>query len=148
MRDFFVYLAQRGSIPTDLPILRDLAKLLAHPDTLTPFPRPEPLGGEIALRLPWFGEEARDELFTFNEWWMALALERQFKNNWDKCRREIGKRPAAAEKIVILDRLHGRLAQDPDYLDALRDEFPPTPADYQHAEKWFDQEPVSAARAW
>ncbi len=148
VRDLFVYLAQRGSIPAALPFLSDLTKILAQPDTLTPFPRPEPLGGEIALRLPEFGEGGRDEPFTFNEWWMALVLDRKFKNNWDKCRREISKRPAAAEKIVILDQLQGRLAQDPNYLDALHDEFPPTPADYQRAAKWFDREPVNAARAW
>ncbi len=148
LRDFFVYLAQRGSMPTDLPFLQDLTKILAQPDTLTPFPRPEPLGGEIALRLPGFGEEGRDEPFTFNEWWMALALDRKFKNNWDKCRREISKRTAAAEKLVILDRLQARLTRDPDYLDALHDELPPAPADYQRAEKWFDREQVSEARAW
>lgn len=148
VRDFFAYLAQRGSIPTDLPILRDLAKILAQPDTLTSFPRPEPLGGEIALRLPEFGEERRDEPFTFNEWWMALTLDRKFKNNWDKCRREIGKRPDATAKLAILDRLQARLIQEPDYLDALQDELTPLPEDYQRAVKWFDREPVSEAHAW
>ncbi len=148
VRDLFAYLAQHGSIPIDLPFLRDLIQMLAQPDTLTPFPRPEPLGGEIALRLPGFGEEGRDEPFTFNEWWMALVLERKFKNNWDKCRREIGKRPDATTKLAILDRLQDRLTQDPDYLDALQDEFTPTPEDYQRAVKWFDREQVSEARAW
>lgn len=148
VRDFFVYLAQRGSIPTDLPFLQDLTKILAQHDKLTPLPRPEPLGGEIALRLPWFGEERRDEPFTFNEWWMALVLERKFKNNWDKCRREVNKRPDAAAKLAILDRLQGRLTEDQEYLDALYDEFPPTPTDYKRAEKWFDREQVSEACAW
>jgi hypothetical protein len=148
VRNFLGYLAQRGSIPTDLPFLRDLTKMLAQPDALTPFPRPKPLGGEIALRLPEFGEEGCDEPFTFNEWWMVLVLARKCKNNWDKCRREIGKRPDATAKLAILDRLQDRLTQEPDYLDALHDEFPPTPADYQRAEKWFDREEVSEARAW
>ena len=148
VRGFIVYLAQRGTIPADLPILQDLTKILARPDTLTPLSRPEPLGGEIALRLPWFGEAERGEPFTFNEWWMTIALKRKFKNDWDKCRREISKRPAPAEKMAILDQLQKRLAQDPDYLDALIEEFPPTPADYQRAEKWFDREQVSEARAW
>ena len=146
--DFFAYLTQRGSIPTDLPFLRDLTQILAQPDTLTPFPRPEPLGGEIALWLPAFGKEEHDEPFTFNEWWMALVLDRKFMNNWDKCRREIGKRPDATTKLTILNRLQDRLTQEPDYLDALQDEFPAPPEDYRRAEKWFDRESVNEARAW
>ncbi len=148
VRDLFAFLAQRGSIPADYAFLRDANAILAQPDRLTPLPRPEPLGGEIAFRLPEFGREKCDEPFTYNEWWMALALKRKFRDNWDKCRKEIGKRPDAAAKLAILDRLQERETEESEYLDALRVNFPPTAEDYQRAEKWFDREQVNEARAW
>ncbi len=146
--DFFAYLAQRGLIPLDVPFLSELAQMLAQPDELTLFPRPEPLGGEIALWFPKFGDDERDEPFTYNEWWMALALEKKFKGNWDRCRREVQKKPDAAAKLALLDRLASRLDEDPEYLEDMDAERTPDPADYKRAEKWFEKEKVSTDRAW
>jgi len=109
--------------------------------------RPEPLGGEIALRLSEFDKEERAEPFTYNEWWRALTLERKFKGDWSKCRQAIAKRPAAAAKQAIPDRLQERQTEDAEYLDMLSAEFSPSAKDYHHTEKWFDHQPVSEARA-
>lgn len=117
---------------------------------MTLLPRPEPHGGEIAL---WYshalrGEDEHDEPFTYNEWWMALVLERKFKRKWDKCRRELPRKPDAAAKLGILDQLERRLAQEPEYLDELEHQRSPLPEDYTRAERWFDRESVKVTRAW
>jgi hypothetical protein len=146
--DFFTYLARRGLIPSDVPCLPELAQIVAQPNKLSLLSRPKLLGGEIAVWFPMFGDDERDEPFTYNEWWMALVLERKFKRDWDRCRREARKKPDAAAKLALLDRLESRLAEDPEYLDDLDAERPSTPADYKRAEKWFDKEKVSTAGAW
>jgi hypothetical protein len=148
--DWFAYLAPRHLIPSDLPFLSDLSQILARQDTLTLIPRPEPQGGEIAL---WYrhaerGEDKHNEPLTYNEWWMALVLERKFKRKWYKCRRELDRKPDAATKLEILDQLERRLAQKPKYLDELTNERPPLPEDYERAERWFDHESVKVTRAW
>lgn len=108
----------------------------------------EPRGGEIALWFRVFGDTERNEPFTYNEWWMALVLARRFKRDWGKCERETTKKPDAAAKRALLARLKNRLNEEPDYLDDLEFERPSTPADHQRAEKWYDRESVSDARAW
>ena len=146
--DWFAYLAQRHLIPSDLPFLSDVAKILAQPDQLTPVARPDPQGGEIALRYREFGEDEHDEPFTYNEWWMALMLDKRFKGRRDKCRRELARKPDAAAKLGILEQLERRLEQEPAYLDELEFERPPRPEDYARAERWFDHESVKTSRAW
>jgi hypothetical protein len=148
--DWFAYLEPHHLIPSDLPFLSDLSQILARQDTLTRMARPEPHGGEIAL---WYrnaprGADAHNEPFTYNEWWMALVLERNFKRKWDKCRRELARKPDAATKLGILEQLERRLAQEPEYLDGLTNERPPLPEDYARAERWFDRESVQVTRAW
>ncbi|MEK7278913.1 MAG: hypothetical protein AAB427_16300, partial [Chloroflexota bacterium] len=148
LRDFFVYLAGSGAIPPDAPALEELAQMLARPDDVTLLDRPHPLGGETALWLPDSGEDEHDEPLTYNEWWLALALKKKFKRNWDKLRREAAKKPDASAKLALLDRLQARLAESPEYLDRLDEYLPPSAADYKHAEHWFEKEPVNEGRAW
>ncbi len=148
VRDFFTCLAQHGLIASDLPLLSELAQMLAQPDQLNLLSRPEPRGGEIAVWFPMFGADERDEPFTYNEWWMALVLERRFKRNWERCRREAGRKPDSAAKLALLDQLENRLAEDSEYLDDLNEERAPGPEDYQSAENWFERESVSTASAW
>jgi hypothetical protein len=150
IRACFDYLAQAGRIPSDTPCLPELAQMLAQPDEITLTVRPAPLGGEIAVWLREFGgdREAHDEPLTYNEWWAALVLERKFKGRWDKFRNSAHKMPDAQAKLALLDRLEGRLSNDPDYLDDLDDERPPELEDYKRAERWFEKEMVNEARAW
>jgi hypothetical protein len=148
VRDWFAHLAQHGSIPSPLPLLSDLANLLAQPDRMTLPVRPEPQGGEIAFWFRAFGADEQDEPFTYNEWWMALVLESKFKGNRAKCRRATQGKPDTAAKLALLDQLERRLAQDSEYLDELDYERPPEPEDYARAERWFDQEWVNDTRAW
>ena len=61
---------------------------------MTLLPRPEPFGGELALWFPQFGESERDEPFTYNEWWLALVLERN-KGRWERARSEAPRKPDA-----------------------------------------------------
>ncbi len=147
LRDFLAYLASRGLLPGEAPVLADLEQMLAQTETVILLDRPLPLGGETAIWLPEFGA-GREERFTFNEWWLALVLEGKFKRNWDKMRREAQKKPAAAAKLALLQRLENRLAEDAEYLDSLDDYLPPTPADKKHAQQWFERETVNEARAW
>ena len=146
--DWFAYLAQRRLIPSDLPFLSDLSQILAQPDALTRLARPEPQGGEIALWYQGFGADEHDEAFTYNEWWMALVLDEQFKGKRDKCRRELQRKPDAAAKLGILEQLERRQEQEPGYLDELEFERSPRPEDYARAERWFDRESVKTTRAW
>ncbi|MBM2848413.1 MAG: hypothetical protein HW418_1355 [Anaerolineales bacterium] len=150
IRACFDYLAQAGRIPSDTPCLPELAQMLAQPDEITLTVRPAPLGGEIAVLLREFGwdREAHDEPLTYNEWWAALVLERKFKGRWDKFCNSAHKMPDAQAKLALLDRLEGRLSNDPDYLDYLDDERPPELEDYKRAERWFEKEMVNEARAW
>lgn len=148
LHNLFAYLAERGLVPDNLPCLLDLARMIAEPDTIPRFARPEPLGGEIAVWLPYFGDDEHDEPLTYNEWWMALVLEKKFKRHWDRVRRAATKKPDAAAKLALLDRLERRLAEDPEYLDDLGYERPPSQADYRRAERWFERENVREARAW
>jgi len=145
---FFDYLVQANQIPADTPCLSGLAQMLAQSDTITLDVRPAPLGGEIAVWMREFGEDERDEPLTYNEWWTALVLEKKFKGHWDKFRASARKVPDAEAKLALLDRLEGRLSNDPDYLDYLNDERPPETEDYKHAERWFEKEMVSEAQAW
>jgi hypothetical protein len=148
VRNWFTYLAQCGFVPSDLSFLSDLSRLLAQPDQLMLLPRPLPLGGEIAFWFREFGEDEHDEPFTYNAWWMALTLESKFKRNWAKCRRAAQGKPDAAAKLVLLDQLERRLAQDAEYLDDLDSQRVAGPEDYARAERWFDHESVNDARAW
>src|SRR5574341_97338 len=143
---FFDYLAQANQIPADTPCLSGLAQMLAQSDTITLDVRPAPLGGEIAVWMREFGDNERDEPLTYNEWWTALVLEKKFKGHWDKFRTSARKVPDAEAKLALLDRLEGRLSNDPDYLDYLNDERPPETEDYKRAERWFEKEMVSEAR--
>jgi hypothetical protein len=146
IRAFFDYLAQAGKIPSDVPCLSELARMLAQPDEITLTARPAPLGGEIAVWLREFGDDGRDEPLTYNEWWTALVLERKFKGRWDKFRNSARKVPDAEAKLALLDGLEGRLSDDPDYLDYLNDERPPETEDHKRAERWFEKERVNQAR--
>jgi hypothetical protein len=148
IRDFFDYLARANKIPADTACLADLAQMLAQPEAVTRAARPDPLGGEIAVWLPDFGDDQRDEPLTYNEWWMALVLEKKFKGRWEKVRQAARKHPDADAQLALLDQLEQRLADDPEYLEYLDDERPPQPQDFRRAERWFEKEPVNNARAW
>ena len=145
---FFTYLAQRRLIPSDLAFLSDLSRMLARPDQLMLPDRPAPHGGEIAFWFKAFGEDEHDEPVTYNEWWMALVLESKFSGDRAKCRRAVQRKPDAAAKLALLDRLEHRLAQDAEYLDQLDYERPPRPEDSARAEHWFERESVNDTRAW
>lgn len=145
LRQFFTYLAGRDLIPAKAPVFEALTQMLARPDGITLIERPEPLGGETAVWLRYFGDEGEAEPLTYNEWWTALVLEKKFRRNREKFRREACKKPDAESKLALLDRLESRSSADTEYLD---DERPSTPDDYKRAEKWFERENVSEARAW
>lgn len=148
VRNWFAYLAQRGFIPADLPFLSELSHVLAQPDQLALPSRPAPLGGEIAFWFREFGEDEHDEPFTYNDWWMALVLESEFKRNWARCRRAAQGKPDAAAKLALLDQLERRLAQDAEYLDDLGGQRVAEMEDHARAKRWFDRESVNDARAW
>ncbi|MBM4079381.1 MAG: hypothetical protein FJ278_06750 [Planctomycetes bacterium] len=147
VQGLFAHMAARGAIPSDHPLLASLRAMLARPDRVALPERPEPLGGEVAIWLTDVGEDDRYEPITYNEWWLALVLERRFKTNWDRCRREIAKHPDAAAKLALFDRL--RKLQDED--DSCLDQIfwrPAEHSDHKRAQKWFDREPVNPRRAW
>lgn len=148
LRQFFTYLAGRDLIPAKAPVFEALTPMLARPDGITLIGRPEPLGGETAVWLRDFGDEGEAEPLTYNERWTALVLEKKFRRNREKFRREARKKPDAESKLALLDQLESRLSADPEYLGYLDDERPPTPDDDKRAEKWFERENVSEARAW
>lgn len=150
LRAFFDYLARAGKIPSDTPGLSALAHMLARLDEFTLLERPAPLGGEVAVWLKEFGEEgkASAEPLTYNEWWMALVLEKKYTGRWDKFRNAAHQAPDVEAKLVLLDHLERRFSADPEYLEHLNDERPPAPEEYKRAERWFEKETVNEARAW
>lgn len=149
-RGFFNFLAHKGAISKDTSCLPDLNRMLARPEAVSLLERPRPLGGEIAVwaRLYHEDDSVTVEPLNYNEWWAVLMLEKKFKGNLDKTRREVGKKPDAAAKLALLERLESLLTIDPDYLDCLNDDRPPEQEDYARAERWFEREIVNHACAW
>jgi hypothetical protein len=147
LRQFFTYLAGRGLMPAQAPVFEALAHMLAQPEQMTLLDRPEPFGGETAVWLRDFGGGEAEPL-SYREWWTALVLEKKFRRDREKFRREAHKKPDGESKLALLDRLESRLSADPESLGDLDNERPATRDDYKRAERWFDQENVSDARAW
>ncbi len=148
LRQFFTYLAGRGLMPAQAPVFEALAHMLAQPEGITLRERPEPLGGETAVWLRDFGGEGEAEPLSYCEWWTALVLEKKFRRDREKFRREARKKPEGESKLALLDRLESRLSVVPEYLGDLDDKRPATRDDYRRAERWFEKENVSDARAW
>ncbi len=145
LRQFFTYLAGRGLMPAQAPVLEALAQMLAQADGIIILERPEPLGGETAVWLRDFGGEGEAEPLSYSDWWTVLVLEKKFGRDREKFRREARKKPDAESKLALLDRLESRLSANPEYLD---DQRPATRDDYKRAERWFEKETVNEARAW
>jgi hypothetical protein len=150
LRDFFTWLAQKGLIGVNILLLAELDQMLAQPGELASLSRPAPQGGEIAAWVPEIGPDRHDEPVTYNEWWMALVLDGEFKSKWDKARHEAARVPDGAAKLALLDRLQALIDQlaDDDFISMLLDVRTPSPEDYKRAKWWFRKESISTARAW
>jgi hypothetical protein len=150
LRDFFNWLAQKGLIGANIPLLAELDQMLAQPGELASLSRPAPQGGEIAAWVPGIGRDKHDEPMTYNEWWMALVLDGEFKREWDKARHEAARVADGAAKQALLDRLQTLADQveEDDFIRVLLDERTPGPEDYKRAKWWFRKESISTTRAW
>lgn len=148
LRDFFVDLAQHDWLSREAPLLVEMEQMLAQPDEIRLLPRPQPLGGEVAVWLPFYEPDERLEPLTYNEWWLAIMLTEQFDRKWKKFRQATAKQVDAGAKLALIDRLESRLVDAPELLDDFDFERPPTPADTQQARRWWQQAEVNNAQAW